>query len=263
MPRMILRQSAHARFGLIGLVLLPGLLFAGMAECAAQAVQAFSSASGSQAPAPWRVHGLPGSRSKPVSQFDLVLLDGERVLRVVADKSYGTLRHDLPGIQIGSNTTLRWRWRLDQPLRNADLHRRGGDDSPLKVCALFDLELAKLGFIDRSFLLAARRISGQYLPAATLCYVWDHHLPAGTELPNAFTSRVRYVVLNSGDSQLETWIPQERDLAADFLRVFADNTDRVPPLVGLAVAADADNTGGTSLAYVGDLALTLVPPKPE
>ena len=246
----------------IGLLLL-GLLLGGTAQCGTEPVQAFSSATGAQPPTPWHVHGFPGSKNKPVSQFDLVMLDGERVLRVIADKSYGTLQHDLPGTRIGSTTTLRWRWRLDQPLRNADLRRRDGDDSPLKVCALFDLELGKLGLIDRGFLLAARRISGRYIAAATLCYVWDHHLPAGTELPNAFTSRVRFVVLNSGDSQLGTWIPHERDLVADFLRVFADDADSVPPLVGLLVGADADNTSGTSLAYVGDLTLTVVPPKPQ
>jgi len=256
-------QAARAPIRSIWLALLSGLLLIGAVECIAEPVQAFSSSTSAQAPAPWHVHGFPGSKSRPVSQFDLVMLDGERVLRVIADKSYGTLRHDLPGVQIGRNTTLRWRWRLDQPLRNADLHHRGGDDSPLKVCALFDLELVKLGFIERSFLLAARRISAQYFPAATLCYVWDHRLPAGSELPNAFTSRVRFVVLNSGDNQLGSWIPHERDLVADFLRVFANDTDSVPPLVGLLVGADADNTGGTSLAYVGDLTLTLVPPKPK
>jgi hypothetical protein len=205
------------------------------------------------------VQGLPGSKSKPVSRFDLVLLDGVRVLRVITDKSYGTLQHDLTGLPVGSRTTLRWRWRLDLPLRLADLRHRTGDDSPLKVCALFDLEPGKLGLVDRSLLLAMRRYTGENLPAATLCYVWDHQLPAGTELPNAFTSRVRYVVLNSGDTPLASWVPHERDLAADFLRAFGDETDSVPPLLGLVIGADADNTGGASLGYVGDLMLNVVP----
>ena len=110
---------------------------------------------------------------------------------------------------------------------------------------------------------AMRRISGQYIPGATLCYVWDHRLPAGAEIPNAFTSRVRFVVLNSGDRQLGTWVPHEQDLVGDFLRAFAVDTNSVPPLIGVLVGADADNTGGTSLAYVGDLNLTLVPAKPQ
>lgn len=242
-------------------VLLVGLLLAGSSMSDPDQPSAFSRATGEQPPAPWHVHGFPGG-NKPVSRFDLVTLDGERVLRVVAEKSYGMLRHDLPGLMAGPGTTLRWRWRLEQPLLDADLRRKAGDDVPLKVCALFDLELGKLGFIERSFLLAARRVSREYIPAETLCYVWDHQLAVGTELPNPFTRRVRYVVLNSGERQLGTWLAHERDLVADFLRAFGDETDTVPPLVGLAIGADADNTGGSSLAYVGDLVLKQVPPAP-
>lgn len=217
-------------------------------------ISPFSTANTETPPAPWHVHGFPGSK-KPLSQFDMVTLDGERVLRVAAKQSYGTLRHDLPGIELPVGTLLRWRWRLDQPLRDADLRRKTGDDTPLKVCALFDLELSKLGFVERNLLLAMRRISREYIAAETLCYVWDHRLTVGTELPNAFTRRVRYVVLNTGDGQLKQWITHERNLTTDFLRAFGDETDRVPPLVGLLIGADADNTEGNSLAYVGDLEL--------
>ena len=250
-------QANRPRATLIELVLL-GLLLAATVECRAEMVQAFSTATGAQPPAPWQVHGFPG-RDKPVSQFDVVSLNGERMLRVTASKSYGTLRHELAAIHIGPGSTLHWRWRLDQPLRDADLRRKSGDDSPLKLCALFDLPTDKLGLFDRTLLFAARSISKEYVPAATLCYVWDHRLSAGTELPNAFTQRVRYVVLNSGDHQLGTWIPHERDLATDFMRVFGNETDTVPPLIALLVGADADNTAGHSLAYVGDLTLKLVP----
>ena len=82
-------------------------------------------------------------------------------------------------------------------------------------------------------------------------------------LPNAFTQRVRYVVLTSGDALLGTWVPHERDLVTDFLRAFGDETDTVPPLIGLAIGADADNTAGRSVAYVGDLTLSLVPRLPK
>lgn len=247
------------RTGLL-LLLLAGLGVAGWSLTeTATTISPFSTANTETPPAPWQVYGFPGGK-KPVSQFDLVMLDGQRVLRVVADKSYGTLRHDLPGLELQAGTQLRWRWRLDQPLRDADLRRKEGDDTPIKVCALFDLELSKLGFIERNVLLAARRLSQQSIPAETLCYVWDHRLAVGTELPNPFSRRMRYVVLNSGDRQLKTWVTHERDLVADFRRAFGDETDRVPPLVGLLVGADADNTASNSLAYVGDLELRLPAP---
>lgn len=219
---------------------------------AATGLRAFSTTTDTSPPPPWRVVGLPASK-KPLTEFDIVALGGERVLRVRADRSYANLSHRLP-----PNTTatrLQWRWRLDLPLTGADLRTRNGDDAPLKVCALFDLPLESLGFIERNLLRLARNASGEYLPGATLCYVWDQKLPAGTELPNAFTRRIHYLVLNSAGTPLQTWVSHARDLRADFLRSFGHESATVPPLLAIAVGADADNTAESSLAYVGDLVL--------
>ncbi len=215
-------------------------------------LQPFSSAAEGSPPAPWRVIGLPGS-SKPLTQFDVVQLGAERVLRVRADHSYANLSHRLPpGTAAGR---LQWRWRLDQPVQDADLRTRKGDDIPIKVCALFDLPLEKLGFMERNLLRVARSASGEHLPGATVCYVWDQKLAVGTELPSPFTQRLSYVVLESGGTPLKTWTQHTRDLRADFLRSFGSVTDEVPPLLAIAVGADADNTASSSLAYIGDVQL--------
>jgi len=66
---------------------------------------------------------------------------------------------------------------------------------------------------------------------------------------------VRYLVLRGrGDAQRE-WRREERDLRADFERAFGDEAKGSPPLQAVAVAADADNTQGHSLAWVADLVL--------
>ncbi len=46
-----------------------------------------------------------------------------------------------------------------------------------------------------------------------------------------------------------------RDLRADFLRSYRNETTVVPPLLGIGIGANADNTGGSSLAYVDALSL--------
>jgi hypothetical protein len=215
-------------------------------------IQAFSTAPAGAPPAPWRVVGLPGSK-KPRTEFDIVQLGSERVLRVRADHSYANLSHKLAVTNTAH--TLRWRWRLEQPVTGADLRTRNGDDTPVKVCALFDLPLEKLGFVDRNILRLARTASGEYLPGATLCYVWDQKLVVDTELPNAFTRRMHYLVLNSASTPLQKWVSHTRDLRADFLRSFGAESSTVPPLLAILVGADADNTAESSLAYVGDVSL--------
>lgn len=215
----------------------------------------FSSASAAEPPAPWRVVGLPRS-NKPLTRFDITAIDGQSVLRVQTDRSYANLVHQLPDLVLAPGTQLHWRWRLEQPLLDTDLRRRDGDDSALKVCLLFDMPLARLGLVERSVLRAARSLSGEHLPSATLCYVWDSTLAPGTLLHNAFSQRLRMMVVDSGEQQLGQWVTHTRDLAADFQRAFGEESATLPPLQAVLVGADADNTGGRSLGYVGDVTLS-------
>lgn len=221
------------------------------AAAQAQTLQPFSNAALGAPPTPWRVVGLPGHKV-PLAQVDIGALEGRNVLRLRTDKSYGTASHALAAG--AAATTLQWQWRVDQGVDKADLRTKAGDDAAVKVCAMFDLPLEALGFVERNLMRLARSTSGEYLPAATLCYVWDPALPVGTQLPNAYTRRLRWVVLDSGDAPGQ-WREHRRDLAADFLANFGDDSRTVPPLLAIVVGADSDNTGSRSTAYVSDLAL--------
>jgi Protein of unknown function (DUF3047) len=206
-----------------------------------------------QAPPPWQVQGLP-NQSKPFTRFAVVDIDGRRALRVEAEESYGNLVHPLTNVKPGLK--LHWRWRVDKLVEAANLYEKSGDDVPLKVCVFFDEPLDNIPFVERQLLRMARSQSAQPLPAATVCYVWDNALPRGTLLPNAFTRRMRYMVLQSGAQQLRQWLEERRDIGADFLRLFGDEVSSVPAVIGVAVGADADNTRSRSLGFVTDLALS-------
>ena len=203
-------------------------------------------------PAPWHVVGLP-QQSKPFTRFSVVTLGGQRALRVEANLSYGNLVHPLH--EDTGQHRLTWRWRVDEPLTGTDLRTKDGDDSPIKVCAMFELSTAAVPFVERQVLRIARLRSGETLPSASVCYVWDARLPPGTVLANAFTRRIRIIVLRGPEAPLHTWVTEQRDVWADVLKVFADEADAVPPLVGVAIGADVDNTQGHSLAHVGAITL--------
>lgn len=223
-------------------------------QAAGVALVQLSSATTNQPPAPWRVVGIPGGKI-PITRFAMADVDGRKVLRVAALQSYGNLVHDLPSGATATGLRLTWRWRLEVALQGADLYSRQGDDSPLKVCVLFDMPLDKLGLIERNLLRMARVASAEKLPSATLCYVWDDNLNPSTMLPNAYTSRVRMIVTTSGHQHLGQWIAQSHDLAADFRQAFGAESDALPPLLAILVGGDADNTGGHSLGYVDDVRL--------
>jgi len=220
----------------------------------------FSASAAPALPAGWRVVGLPSRRGAgegvAPTRFDTLSLDGSTVLRMRTDASYANLVWDLPRPQPSADAQLAWRWRLDTPLERADLRVKGGDDSPLKVCVLFDMPLSRVPFIERSLMRLARTVSGEPLPAATVCYVWDRTLAADTALANVHSKRVRYLVLQGPEAPLGQWRTEQRGVAADFLRLFGEESPTVPPVLAIAVGADSDNTRGRSLSFVGDIRWT-------
>jgi hypothetical protein len=226
------------------------LMLAGAAPAAG--LVPLEAGSGPVPPAPWHVAGLP-LQKKPFTRFSIEQVDGRRVLRVEADRSYGNLVHPLPGGDAGR--FLSWRWRVDVPNEHANLRTRAGDDSAAEVCVMFDLPLQAVPFVDRQMVRLARTQSAELLPAATVCYVWDTHLPIGTTLDNAFTRRIRLIVLRGADMAPMTWRIERRDVRADFLRLFGDEATEVPDIIGVGIGADADNTQSRSLSYIADLVL--------
>jgi hypothetical protein len=220
----------------------------------AAGLAAFSSTPGSQPPAPWQVIGLPERFAKPISQFDLVDLDGAHVLRVKADKSWGTLAH--PGNEaVKPSTVLRWRWRLDQPIAKADIHAKTTEDSPLKVCLSFDMPTDNIPSGERALFKLAQLFSKDKIPTATLCYIWGNKESIGYEQASLFTARVRFIVLANESTPLRVWQSKERSIYSDFLKTFGQEAVVVPSLSAILIGADADNTQGSSLGYVGDVQL--------
>lgn len=205
---------------------------------------------------PWRVVGLPGQKM-PLTRFAIVRDGDTPVLRMQAEASYGNLVFDMDAIRLPAGALLRWRWQLERVPSGADLRRKDGDDAALKVCALFDMPLQGMSFGEQTRLRLARAVSGEALPSATLCYVWDARLPIGSTLENVYSARVRYLVVGQGPARPGQWMAIDRNLASDFMQAFGHETAVLPPLLALAVGADTDNTGSASLSYVGDLRLLL------
>lgn len=274
LPR--LGRPARTLAALLGLLPLAATSQAPMIAPEASAVPRapriapFSAAADNTPPAPWRVITLP--KLLRHTRYTVMPIDGSRALKMESDGAYANLLHPLAS-DVGAAPWLRWRWRVEAQPAGADLRHKASDDTPARVCVLFDLPLDRLGTFDRIKVQLGRTLFDPELPAAAICYVWDARLPAGTWLPNAYTERVQMLVLRSAASGHAdgTWQSEARDLRADFVRAFAHEAeagraagaDPLPPLAALGVAADADNTGGRALAWIGDLSFGRGPLPPS
>jgi hypothetical protein len=197
--------------------------------------------------------GFPNNQ-KPLTRFSVVQRDGRHVLQVDADKSYGNFVREFER-WVTPAATLSWSWRADRLPTGADLRQRSGDDAGAKLCVFFDVPLDKVSLFERTRLRLARVLTGEAVPPQALCYVWDSSNPpiaTGSVVPNAFTTLMKWVVLQSGDARKGQWVSERRNLAEDYRRAFGED---LPPITGIAIGADTDNTQSTSLAYFGDVSL--------
>ncbi len=209
----------------------------------------FGNAPGTGPSPAWKVSGLPDNKA-PLSQFEWRPVDGQAALALRTTASYGVMTHAWRG---PAPAELAWRWRLDQPIAQADIQTKAGDDAALKVCVMFDQPMTDIPFLQRAALGIARTATGQNLPSATLCYLWDIRYTAGTRGPNPYSGRVRYIVVSGSDARLGQWVNQRRRVAEDFALMFGQETKTLPPITAVAVGADSDNTKGSSLGYLTDL----------
>lgn len=200
-------------------------------------------------PAPWRFVGLPARYATPATQFDIVEIDGIKVLRVSANKAYGNMVHDWAGLLEG----IKFRWRLDSPLLKANLKSRKTEDIALKVCLSFDLPVEQIPAGERATFKLAQFFSRDKLPTATLCYVWAHAEAVGSEFASPYTGRVRYIVLNNEESPLKTWQEHQRNVKTDYFKAFGTESPTKPAITAIIVGADSDNTLDSSLGYVADI----------
>lgn len=186
-------------------------------------------ATGGSLPAPWRV--VRFDNSIPPTRYRLREWDGVAAVEAHAANSMALLARPVV-IDLAKTPVLCWRWRIDAPLKNADITRKTGDDTAAHIHLSF----------------AAKQGPGQKQDSA-LVYAWDNRQPAGAWLTSVYSGRTRMLVLRSGAADAKRWIEERRDLDTDYHQAFGHAPDRV---IGLGMASDTDNTGEEAHAGFAD-----------
>ena len=121
---------------------------------------------------------------------------------------------------------LRWEWRVTQLPRGGDVRVKAKDDQAGSLCVLFDPQ--PFGF-------------------KSICYVWENAGPIDTPITSTRSEDARYLILHTGTQKpFGEWVAQERDVLADYRRLFdADPEDKA--IVGISI--DANDTRSSAEAY--------------
>jgi hypothetical protein len=185
-----------------------------------------------------------------------VVRDGEGwVLEARSEASASALYRPLD-LDLHRYPTLTWRWKVGNVLVGADARTRRGDDYAARVYVAFRYDPARATAWERAKYGTYRLLYGSYPPQAALNYVWDNRLPPGTALDNAYTDRAKMIVVRSGPAEVGRWVTETRDVLGDYRRLVGGEP---PPVAGVAVMTDTDDTGERAVAWYDALAF-LAPP---
>lgn len=196
----------------------------------------------------WEPVLFPG---KSPTQYQTVIVGSRTALVARANSSVSMLRKPLriEPSQLGS---VRFSWLVPQLISNADMADRNSDDSPVRLVLAFEGDRSTFSLKNAMLNELALTLTGEEMPYATLMYVWCNRRPVGSVMHNHRTDRIRQLVVESGSTGLQQWRDYERNIRADYEKVFGEAPGA---LVGIAVMTDSDNTKSTVLAHYGDISL--------
>lgn len=185
------------------------------------------------------------------SEYELVTEDGTQVVRArTSDSASGLVT--LVRVPPEAEPTLRWRWKVSNVYEKGDARRRSGDDYPARIYVAFEFQPDKAGFFERMKRAAVETFFDAQLPGNALNYIWANTLAEGTIVPNPFTGTTQMVAVTSGPGKTGEWVTVERDIVADYREAFGEEP---PPIVGIGIMSDSDNTGESATAWYGDIEL--------
>lgn len=181
------------------------------------------------------------------TEYDLVRADSTTVVRARSDGGASGLVTERR-IDLAEYPVLEWRWKAENVLEDGNARTKDGDDYPARIYITFDYD--DLGVGDRIRLTALRALGYDEVPTRALNYIWANQVERGTLLENPFTDWVTMVAVRSGSTDVGTWHTERRNVLEDYRAAFGEDP---PPVNGVAIMTDTDNTGGTATAYYGDI----------
>ena len=125
---------------------------------------------------------------------------------------------------------LRWRWRAWIFPEGTDERRKSGNDNVLSVYVVF---------------------GGWPIPQA-IKYVWSDTLLAGSVLDSPHSGKTKIVVVRSGREWRGKWVEQERDMLADYRRLWGESHAN-PTARGILLLTDSDSTRTHSVGDYDDM----------
>jgi hypothetical protein len=144
---------------------------------------------------------------------------------------------------------ISWRWKADNILEKGNAYTKKGNDFSVSLGIIFDYDPQRASFIKSVKYSLIKLFYGAYPPDYVILYVWGNgvHEKKGDIITNPYSETVKMFVLENGNSNLNKWRIEERNILKDFKDAFG--TYPKQRVGGIGIHTDSDNT---SLYYSGN-----------
>lgn len=186
--------------------------------------------------------------------------EGDNHFLKAVSSSAGTGLYKPVILNIKDYPILSWRWKAENMLVKADPRVKSKDDIVARLYIAFHFDPAQAGVIERWKYKAAKSRLGDFPPKWALIYIWDNRIPVGEAFDNAFTSKAKMIVVESGPEKMGRWVAEERNIYEDYVKIIGEE----PPATDfIAVMTDTDNTREWAEAAYDDIVFKRAPPPAE
>ncbi|MDH5712221.1 MAG: DUF3047 domain-containing protein [Gammaproteobacteria bacterium] len=145
---------------------------------------------------------------------------------------------------------INWQWKINRILNKGDVTSKDGDDYPARLYISFDYDKSKLEGGERLKYNIYSLLYDTPPPLAVINYIWDNHTPINTIVNNAYSNRVKMIVVQSGKQNVGRWVAEKRNIIQDYIDAFGEVPGNIS---AIAIMTDTDNTGESATAWYGDI----------
>ncbi|GGX86202.1 hypothetical protein GCM10007160_11830 [Litchfieldella qijiaojingensis] len=182
----------------------------------------------------------PTRSFKGETDYRLVKRDGMTVLQARA-RGQASAKYLEREIDLDETPYLHWCWQVSNTHTGLEETTKSGDDYPARVYVVY-----KTGLLPWQ--------------VQSVNYVWSSSQAAGTDWPNAFTSRAHLLALQGGEENIGRWMAEVRNVRDDFQILFDSRPNRID---GVALMSDGDNAGVDATAWFTQLGFSATPEPPD
>jgi len=178
-------------------------------------------------PAGWKAQNW----GSPSYDFEIVSEDSARVLYMKSNGDSSTINKEIK-VDCKDYQILQWKWKAVELPKGADARKKATDDEAAQIYVTFP-----------RFPSAVRsRIIG---------YIWDTTAPAGSIFKSQKTGLVTYVVVRSGEADLNKWLTESRNVCQDYKKIYGEEPEE--KMEAISIGIDSDDTRSRAGAYVGEI----------